>query len=358
MDVKIQVPEGKEALTEFVRFHDQLYAYRDARWPAPLTFQLSILTGESPFAQERKIRPFIAWRGSDIVGRAVAVVDEHYNRHWHERLGHISLFEALPENRAATKLLLDAACDWLKAQGTKAARAGWGLMDRPFVIDDYDSLPPSILRQNPAYYHRLFKEAGFEVEKGWVDYKIEVQPELVARWENALEGPRRAGYEIVPLKDVPASRRVTEFTDTWNDTFKVHWGWTPFTEEEIACLFEMAAPAGLFETSVLAYRAGTPVGMLYVIPEGTARAVLKPGCVVQEAEKLNVLGIGVREAARGQGVNLAMAAYAYLELARRGATYLSYTLVYDDNWPSRRTAEKLGAFVCANYLVYRRNFRR
>jgi hypothetical protein len=32
--------------------------------------------------------------------------------------------------------------------------------------------------------------------------------------------------------------------------------------------------------------------------------------------------------------------------------------VLDDNWPSRRTAEKLGASVCANYLVYRRDLRR
>jgi len=47
-----------------------------------------------------------------------------------------------------------------------------------------------------------------------------------------------------------------------------------------------------------------------------------------------------------------------LELVRRGATYLSYTIVLDDNWPSRRTAAKLGAEVCASYVVYRRNFRR
>jgi hypothetical protein len=46
-----------------------------------------------------------------------------------------------------------------------------------------------------------------------------------------------------------------------------------------------------------------------------------------------------------------------LEQVRMGAKYLSYTLVCDDNWPSRRTAEKLRAFVCANYMVYRRIFR-
>ncbi len=97
--------------------------------------------------------------------------------------------------------------------------------------------------------------------------------------------------------------------------------------------------------------------MLFVVPEVSTTAIVNPGRVLKDSEKLNILAIGVRESARGQGVNLAMAAYAYLELVRRGAKYLSYTLVVDDNWPSRRTAEKLGAFVCANYMVCRRNFR-
>jgi hypothetical protein len=53
-----------------------------------------------------------------------------------------------------------------------------------------------------------------------------------------------------------------------------------------------------------------------------------------------------------------MAGYAFLELARRGWTHLSSTLVLDDNWPSRRTGEGLGASLCANYVAYRRNFGR
>lgn len=358
MDVKIEIPEGNEALTEFVQFHDQVYDYREARWPAPLELQFPILTGESPFAQGRTIRPFLACRGSNIVGRAVAVVDHRYNRHWEEPLGHIIMFEAMPDSSQATKLLMDAACEWLKERGTEAARTGFGLLDFPFVIDDYESLPPDIVRQNPDYYHRLLKDAGFESEKGWVDYKIEVRPELVHQWENALESARRRGYEIMPLKDIAEKRRVTDFTDTWNDGFKTHWGFTPFIEDEISLLFQAFTPAGMLETSVIAYRNGAPVGMLFAVPEVTGMAILKPGRLLKESEKLNLLGIGVRESARRQGVNLGMAAYGYLELVRRGAQYLSYTLVYDDNWPSRRTGEKLGAFVCANYMVYRRNFRR
>jgi hypothetical protein len=98
--------------------------------------------------------------------------------------------------------------------------------------------------------------------------------------------------------------------------------------------------------------------VLWVVPEITMTAATAPGRVIREEEKLNLLGIGVRAAARGRGVNLAMSAYSFLELVKRGQTYVSYTLVLDDNWPSRRTGEKLGGEVCANYLVYRRNFRR
>ena len=357
MSIKIEIPESKEALTEFVQFYDQVYGYREARWPAPLELQLPILVGESPFARGRELRPFFARAGSKILARAVAVIDENYQRHWHERLGHIIMFEALPDSGVATKLLMDSACEWLRERGAEAARVGFGLLDFPFVIDDYQSLPPDLARHNPDYYHRLLKDAGCESEKGWVDYKIQVQAQLLERWEHALERARRAGYEIVALKDVAKGRRISDFAATWKETFKAHWGFTPMSEDEISLLFEAFAPAGVFETSVLAYHDGAPVGMLFVVPDMSATAVLKPGRVLRDSEKLNILAIGVRETARGQGVNLAMAAYAYLELVRRGAKYLSYTLVLDDNWPSRRTAEKLGAYVCANYMVYRRNFR-
>jgi len=115
--------------------------------------------------------------------------------------------------------------------------------------------------------------------------------------------------------------------------------------------------SGGLDTSICAYHRGAVVGTLMVSPEETGLAVVGPGRVIKESEKLNFLAIGVREPARGRGLNLAMAAQAYQKLIDRGAKYLSYTLVVDDNWPSRRTAEKLGAKVCANYVVYRRDFR-
>jgi GNAT superfamily N-acetyltransferase len=357
--MRVEYPEGKDALTEFILFFDQVYRYRSARWPASVELNLPLLTGHSADCQDRILKPLLVRDHGEIVARAVAAVDERYNRHWDERLGHIIMFEAVPNSREAVKLLMDEACEWLKSKGTEAARAGFGVgfADMPFVIDEYESLPPALVRQNPAYYHCLLKDAGFESERGWVDYKLKVTPELSGRYTSALEAARRSGFDIVPLKAVPENRRVREFNDTFNDAFRYHWGLAPLTEAQWPEVFGHFADAGILDTSVLAYRGSDPIGMLLVIPELTAGAIATAPRTVKESEKLNILGIGVRSAQRGKGVNLAMASYAFLELIRRGATWLSYTMVLDDNWPSRRTGEKLGAEVCANYLVYRRNFR-
>ncbi len=233
MSVKIESPAGEEALTEFILFQHRVYEYRSARWAAMVAVQLPVLMGEGPFAAGRKIRAFAARVDGSIVARAVAIIDSHYQRHWNEQLGHVVMFEAMPDTRDAVNQMMDAASEWMKANGATAARAGYGLLEFPFVIDDYETLPPDIARQNPAYYHALLKDAGFETERGWVDYKIEVTPELIARYESALEASRRAGFQIVALKDLPAAQRVRDFEHTWNTAFARHWGATPFTTDEL-----------------------------------------------------------------------------------------------------------------------------
>ena len=353
--ITIEQPTGEAALTEFCTFADEVNSVRSAYWPAIASMQLPLLMGEGPSAEGRTALPLVAREGGDIVARAAAVVDERYIKHWDEQLGHIVMFEARPGTTEAVRRLMDDACDWLRSHGLDAARTGMGpSFDLPYIIDEYELLPPVSTRQNPPYYHSLLKEARFETEKGWVDYKIEVTPELVERWEHMVAGAEQAGFRIVTMSEAPEDRRVADFTTTWEDAFSRHWGISPSSEAEWRELFDFAGPLGAYDISVLAYRDDRPVGVILGMPDLTMIASVGEGRELSGAERLNMLGIGVHESARGRGLNLAIAARSYLELVKRGSTHVSYTLVLDDNWPSRRTAEKLGASVCANYLVYRR----
>jgi hypothetical protein len=354
-EVTIDQAEGEAQLSEFCLFADEVNASRPAHWPVIPDMQLPLLKGEGPGAVGRTALALVARSSGRIVARAAAVVDRRYIEHWHEPLGHIVMFEALPDTTEAVRSLMNEACSWLRGQGLEAARTGMGpSFDLPYVLDEYELLPPISTRQNPPYYHSLLKEARFESEKGWVDYRIEVTPELIERWEHMVRSAETAGVRVVTFAEAAAERRVEDFTTVWEEAFVRHWGMSPGSEAEWRELFDFVGPLGAYDVSVLAYRGDEPVGAILGLPDLSMLANLVGGRELLPQERLNMLGIGVRESARGQGVNLAVAARSYLELVQRGNTHLSYTLVLDDNWPSRRTAEKLGAKVCANYLVYRR----
>lgn len=350
----VEQVEG-DGLVEFCNFADVVYAERSAHWPALPDLQLPLLRGESPDGDGRRSVALVADSEGQTVARAVAVVDRRYIDHWDEPLGHIIMFEALPDTTEAVCVLLNEACGWLRDQGMHAARTGMGPgFDLPFVLDSFELLPPISTRQNPRYYPSLLKEARFESEKGWVDYKIEVTPELVDRWKHMVRSAERAGFAILSFAEADADRRVSDFSLVWEEAFANHWGMSPNVEAEWRNLFEFVGPLGAYDISMLAYREDEPIGAILGLPDLSMLATLLGDRQLLPEEHLNMLGIGVRESARGRGVNLAIAARSYLELVKRGHTHVSYTMVLDDNWPSRRTAEKLGARVCANYLTYRR----
>ena len=356
--LRIDEVRGDDELAEFCRFADEVNAGRAIYWPAMPDMQLPLLRGEGPVAAGRRVLPLAARRGGTIVARAAAVVDQRYLDHWGEPLGHVVMFEALPHTTDAVRALSNECCAWLRSQGLEAARTGMGPgFDMPYLLDAYDLLPPMSTRQNPAYYHSLLKEARFEAEKGWVDYKIEVTAERVALWEHMVRAAESAGFRIATFSEVDEATRVSQFSAVWEEAFARHWGMSPQCEEEWEELFGLVGPVGGGDVSILAFDGDDPVGAVLGIPDLSMLAVRAEGRQLRPDERLNMLGIGVREAARGRGVNLALAARSFLEHVRRGNTYVSYTLVLDDNWPSRRTAEKLGARICANYLVYRRTLR-
>jgi RimJ/RimL family protein N-acetyltransferase len=354
--IRIDEVSGDDELVEFCLFADRVNAQRSVYWPSIPDLQLPLLKGEGPVSVGRQATPLVARHGDEIVARAAAVIDQVYIDHWDEPLGHIVMFEAMPGSTDAVRALLDAACDVLEGAGLQAARTGSGPgFDMPYLLDSYEHLPPMSIRQNPSYYHSMLKEARFETEKGWVDYKIEVTPERVASWEHMARSAQAAGFRLATLSEVDEHVRVAHFASVWEEAFARHWGATPQSEDEWRELFGSIGPIGGWDVSVMAYDGDEPVGVVLGIPDLSMMAVAS-GRELRPDEHLNLLGIGVREAARGRGVNLAMAARSYLEHVKRGNTFVSYTMVLDDNWPSRRTAEKLGARVCANYLVYRREF--
>ena len=115
------------------------------------------------------------------------------------------------------------------------------------------------------------------------------------------------------------------------------------------------------DLSVIAVLNGSPVGAVFSVPDlsGMLAKVrsgvrLKPG--QGGGTRGALINIGVLEEARSRGIARAMAAQSFATMAQHRMRYAGYTLVLDDNWSSRRTAESLGARVTGNFVSYRRDF--
>ncbi|MGH9661476.1 MAG: GNAT family N-acetyltransferase, partial [Bryobacteraceae bacterium] len=196
---------------------------------------------------------------------------------------------------------------------------------------------------NPPYYHSYLKNCGFATEKGVVEMRVEFSGELAERYRS-LSSPAGVRLRAWDFSRIEAENSL--FTKLLNETFAQHWGAGPFAPEEAAGLTAGMRDWLVPEFCWFAEVDGEHAGFVYALPDLNQGAEITHGVL---------LIIGVRSKFRGRGVNLALGARSYLAMIERGYRSASYTVVLDDNWASRRTAEKLGCRVARNFVVYRRD---
>jgi GNAT superfamily N-acetyltransferase len=353
--IEVVPPNSEHALRAFASFRDQLYRTQRIPMPSSAAQTIAFFQPDNPFMQDRRFHVLLAREPKQIEARVAAMLDDRYNRHWNDRLGHLTFFESRPDSPHTTALL-NAACGWLKEHGAAAARIGFGAFEPGFVIDAYEQYLPRMTRHSLPGYHALLKNAGFGTEKGSAEYVISVSAELAEAYRGHLKAARSSGYVIRAVSELTADERAAHFTETWNQSFAAEWGLAPLHAAEFAVLFQ-AVETEVLDLSAIAYHDGQPVGVVLVwMEQGFRRGTWRrrTGKARGAAGPANSFAIGVCAQARGQGVGLALASHAYLQLIARGARFLSYGMVLDDNAASRRMAQKLGARVAANYLTYRR----
>jgi hypothetical protein len=359
------IPLDSEA--QFVRYADfSEEVYRDNPYwvPTDKHHLIGELSGNPAAGPGVLVQPFWVEDNGRLFGTITAVVDDRYNARWGERTGHLILFEALPGSADAVDLLFSESCAWLRAKGCNRVRAsmllGWQL---PWTIDAYFEVPSIFHTFNPPYYHGYAKSAGFFTEKGVVQYQVTFTPELADRYRKMISEAAAPG---VTLRSWDLDRIEQEnalFTELWNETFEHHWGSGYLPESLMAGLTVELKDLLVPGFCVFAEVHGAAAGVVYSLPD--LNQALHPLRGLPQAEFETRFGeelgridhgilliIGVREKYRGQGINLAMAAKSYLAMMERGYRTASYTVVLDDNWPSRRTAEKLGCRVTRNFNVY------
>jgi GNAT superfamily N-acetyltransferase len=358
--IRVEQAGSPRAFEEFARLPFAVYAEREAWWPPDIQNEIDLLAGRALITAHLDLAPFCAWRDGRLVARVSAVVNYRYNEHWHEKLGQLIHFEALTGEEEAVAALLEEALGWLRRRGMNAVRSGFAaFLDYPYAIDNYGALPSFLLRGNPDCYHRYFKNARFFTEKGQVDYTAALTPEILERYRTMTAAAQRADVAIKSWREYGFLAAVDVWTAVTNAAFARHWGWNPISRQEVRPMMMPLGATLVADLSMVAVSGGNPVGAVFSVPDlSGVLAQVRPGARLRPERgggtRGALINIGVLEAARSKGVARAMAARSFLEMAHHGMRYAGYTLVLDDNWPSRHTAESLGAGVTGNFVTYRR----
>jgi GNAT superfamily N-acetyltransferase len=359
--IRVEQINTLEAFEAFARLPYEIYAARDAWWPPDVQNEIELLSGRALIAAHLEMCPLGAWRDGKLVARLNAVVNYRYNEHWNEKTGQLIHFEALPNEDGAVAALLGESLDWLRRRGMRAARSGFAaFLDYPYTIDEYRELPSFLLRANPECYHRYFKNSGFYTEKGQVDYTAPLTPEALERYELMEEAMGSAAVKLKTWREYGFLAAVDAWTEVINSAFDRHWGWNPISHSEVRPMLLPLQSTLVADLSIIAERDGIPVGAVFSVPDLTAvLAHVRSGVKLRPdrggGTRGALINVGVLESARSRGIARAMAAKSFIAMARNRMRYAGYTLVLDDNWPSRHTAESLGAKVTGNFVAYRRD---
>jgi hypothetical protein len=362
MSISVQWVTSREGHEEFARLPYQIYGERDAWWPPDIHNEIALLAGRSPLSGHLNLAPISAYNDNRLVARVTAVINHRYIEHWKEPLGQLIHFEALPGHHEAVVAMLERAIEWLRERGMKAVRSGFAaFLDYPYAIDNYGNLPSFLLRGNPDYYHSYFKNAGFATEKGQSDYTAELAAERIDRYRGMIEAAAAAKVAIKSWREYGFLAAIDSWTDVTNASFARHWGWNPVSREEVRPMMASLWDSPVADLSMRAVADGEPVGTVFSVPDlsyllARVRQGVKLSPERGGGTRGALINIGVIDRMRGRGVACAMAARSFLTMAQQGMRYAGYTLVHDDNWPSRRTAEALGARVTANFVTYRKDF--
>lgn len=240
MKVEIRPVRSRSDLNTFIKLPWRLYR-NERNWVAPLLMDVKkrLDQKKNPFFKHTEAQYFLAYRGSEPVGRISAHIDRNLNEFQDNKWGLFGWFECEDDPEAARALLATAEL-WLRDRGRDRMV---GPMD--FTTNDECGLliegherPPIILCPwHHPYYQRLF-EQDIGMAKAmdlymWslhVTGRENVHPAI---WEMADKLEAEHGIVCRNFRKKNLQEEVSRFLEVYNAAWERNWGFVPLTEEEV-----------------------------------------------------------------------------------------------------------------------------
>jgi hypothetical protein len=243
----------------------------DPQWVPPLLLErkFHFQARHNPYFQHARAAFFLAYRGTEPVGRITAQIDQLHLERYQDATGHFGFIEAIDDQHVFDALLRTAE-GWLRDQGMKRVigPVSFSLWDQPgLLVDGFDTPPYVMMGHHRPYYENRITALGYQKAEDLIAYRYGAEVST-APLEKLLARSMRSGE--VTLRNIHMDKRfndeVAMLLDIINDAWSDNWGYVPMTKAEIddlAGILKILLKAG--DVAIAEYQ-GKPAAFAAIFP--------------------------------------------------------------------------------------------
>lgn len=366
-------------MTAFADLPWRLYR-GDPYWTPPLRGDLlgnrllglvGLLTPAHPYHQHAEVTHFLAWRGSQPVGRISAAVNHRFNEHYSSRIGFFGFFEVVQDYEVA-RALLDRAREWVHNRGMTVMRGPGeysnATHERQGILVEGFNYPPTVeLTHNPPYYGEFLEQYGFHKAKDYHAYMVDIQtpmPPKLSRVAQRIKERRNIETRCVDMKVFPQEVRLV--VRLYNEAWAQNWGFLPITDGEADALADTLRPIVDPELIRFAFIDGEPIAVMGAFPDpyyalrprwrwygdSDLVRVLRLFWIRRRIPRLRLMFFGVRPAYRRLGADGILLEEIKEVTVRKGYQECEASMLLEDNELILRASSLMGGYHYKTWRIY------
>jgi hypothetical protein len=274
VNVEVRAVKSRGDWREFIELPFRLHATSE-QWVPPIRLERKLFHSRrmNAYFKHARAQEFVARRGKRAVGRISAQWDKGYDDEHGPGTGMFGFLE-LEDDVEVARALLDAAREWLTAQGRTHMI---GPMDYTMndecgvLIEGFDREPMIKQPWHPPYYQERMEEAGLEKAIDLLMWELEISDRekiLPVIFELAEAAKSKHGIEIRHLRRRDLSKHIKGvFGEVYNAAWKRNWGFVPYSDNDLKHLGEEMQLVYDRNWFMAAQKDGETIGTAITLPD-------------------------------------------------------------------------------------------
>lgn len=247
MSVIIKKVTSKDDLMKFIQFGIDLYKGNEYFVP-PLIYdeRATLNRSKNPAFDHCDATYFLAYRDGEIVGRIAVIINYKSNERWNQKHARFGFVDFIDDEDVVDSLF-GAAESWARSRGMEKIHGPLGFTDldhEGMLIEGFDRMGTMATIYNYPYYQKHMERMGYVKDKDWVEFLIQIPPEVPERFSRMGEiVKKRFGLTVKHLQrkqDVyPYAREMFILI---NNAYKDLYGYVELSDKQIDYYVDMYIP--------------------------------------------------------------------------------------------------------------------